>query len=71
MQRFNEYVENLSRQYDGTEYWTYECPHCGGKALNGDPEKGIKFRGGAKCRDCGQTFSAIGRTPLMRGWEPN
>ncbi len=43
-----------------------ECPYCDGDAYNGDPENGTLFRGGAKCSQCGKTFSAIGRTPKSK-----
>ena len=47
--------------------WAYRCPSCGGEnCFNGLPDKGLHFRGGMKCADCGETASAIGRTPLRK-----
>lgn len=38
----------------------YRCPHCGGRAYNGDPTTGTRFRGSGACADCGDKFSIVG-----------
>lgn len=38
----------------------YQCPTCGGKAYNGDPQTGIQFRGSGLCSECGTKFSIVG-----------
>lgn len=43
----------------------YTCPFCKGRAYRGDPGSDMKFRGGAKCVDCKQTFSAIKMKPRI------
>lgn len=40
--------------------WEYKCPKCDGRAYNGDPETGTRFRGGGVCKDCGAQFSVVG-----------
>lgn len=45
------------------EWPEYECPKCGGIAFPGDPSSGIRYRGSAKCTDCGSTFSCVGMRP--------
>ena len=52
------------KKQEYTEYGVYKCPHCGGEALNGIPEKGMRFRGSAQCRKCDETFSAIHMKPI-------
>lgn len=37
----------------------YKCPHCGGKALSGDPQTGMRYRGSAACTECGEHFSVV------------
>lgn len=45
-------------------YWEYACPECSGKAYNGEPSTNSRFRGGAKCFDCGHKFSVVHQTPV-------
>jgi hypothetical protein len=50
-----------------TVFTQYECPNCGkNTAYNGDVDKGIYFRGSAKCRNCGEEFSAVHSTPIQK-----
>ncbi|HXS24019.1 MAG TPA: hypothetical protein VN719_07310, partial [Gemmatimonadales bacterium] len=51
------------------DYSVYECPYCGGDALNGDPEHDTHFRGSARCQNCQKEFSVVGpsgRKPIRR-----
>jgi len=44
------------------DLWRYRCPHCDGtRAYNGDPTTGARYRGSARCLDCGKSFSVVGR----------
>jgi transcription elongation factor Elf1 len=48
----------------GIEWNKYECPHCGGVALDGDPERGSYSRGGATCQNCDKSFSVVRKKPV-------
>lgn len=47
------------------DFWHYHCPRCGGTALDGNPETGARYRGSARCRDCGDAFAAVRRKDLL------
>lgn len=51
---------------EGQRLWVYDCPECGGPALNGDVVRRTKYRGSARCTDCGHSFSCVGCEPADR-----
>ncbi len=50
----------VSKAAAAATHWRYRCPHCGSdKAYNGIPGTDTKFRGSARCTECGKDFTVI------------
>lgn len=66
MKKFSDWYKKRHKEIISESHLSvYQCPFCGGThAYNGDPYRGGRYKGSAKCFECDFTWSVIDVKPL-------